>query len=67
MADAIILILVAAIIVLAFKGSVKHFKGEGACCGGGKTRDKEEKGCSCCHCPGDKESPADRNDEKNRK
>ena len=67
MADAIILILVAAIIVLAFKGSVKHFKGEGTCCGGGKNRDKEEKGCSCCHCPGAKESPADRDNEKNGK
>ncbi len=35
MADIIILIAVAVIIVLALKGTVKHFKGEGACCGGG--------------------------------
>ena len=35
MADIIILIAVAVIIVLALKGTVKHFKGEGACCSGG--------------------------------
>ena len=35
MVDVIILIIVAVIIVFAFRGSVKHFKGEGPCCGGG--------------------------------
>ena len=35
MVDVIILIIVAVIIVFAFRGSVKHFKGEGSCCGGG--------------------------------
>ena len=35
MADIIILIAVAVTIALALKGTVKHFKGEGACCGGG--------------------------------
>ena len=44
MVDIIILIIVAVIIVFAFRGSVKHFKGEGSCCGGGaKGLIKEDK------------------------
>ena len=35
MTDIIILLIVAVIIGFALKGSIKHFKGEGACCGGG--------------------------------
>ncbi|EET59539.1 heavy metal-associated domain protein [Marvinbryantia formatexigens DSM 14469] len=35
MADAIIVIIVLIVLILAVKGSVKHFKGEGPCCGGG--------------------------------
>lgn len=34
MVDAIIIILVIALLALAVKGSIKHFKGEGSCCGG---------------------------------
>lgn len=35
MADIIIVLIVVVLLGLALKGSVKHFKGEGACCGGG--------------------------------
>ncbi len=35
MTDAIILLITTVIILFAIKGSIKHFKGEGACCGGG--------------------------------
>ncbi|MGN8887005.1 heavy-metal-associated domain-containing protein [Blautia sp. HCP28S3_G10] len=35
MVDIIIVLIVIALLVLALKGSIKHFKGEGACCGGG--------------------------------
>lgn len=35
MADIIILVLVAVLLVFAARGTVKHFKGEGPCCGGG--------------------------------
>ena len=35
MADSIILLFVLVIIIFAVKGSIKHFKGEGGCCGGG--------------------------------
>ncbi len=33
--DIIVLIVVVIIIAAAVKGSIKHFKGEGPCCGGG--------------------------------
>ncbi len=33
MADSIILLFVLVIIIFAVKGSIKHFKGEGGCCG----------------------------------
>lgn len=35
MADIIILILVAVLLLFAARGTVRHFKGEGPCCGGG--------------------------------
>ena len=35
MVDIIILLIVLVIIIFAVKGSIKHFKGEGSCCGGG--------------------------------
>ena len=35
MVDVIIVLIVAVLIVFAARGSVKHFKGEGSCCGGG--------------------------------
>lgn len=35
MADVIIVLIVVVLLGFALKGSVKHFKGEGACCGGG--------------------------------
>lgn len=34
MVDAIIIICVIVLLGFALKGSIKHFKGEGACCGG---------------------------------
>lgn len=34
MVDAIIIIIVIVLLGFALKGSIKHFKGEGACCGG---------------------------------
>ena len=33
--DAIILLVVVFVMIYAVKGTIKHFKGEGACCGGG--------------------------------
>lgn len=35
MADGIILVIVALFLIAALKGTAKHFKGEGGCCGGG--------------------------------
>ena len=35
MIDAIILLIVLVIMIFAVKGTIKHFKGEGPCCGGG--------------------------------
>lgn len=35
MADIIILLIVLVVIIFAVKGTIKHFKGEGGCCGGG--------------------------------
>lgn len=43
MVDIIILSLVLALIVLAIRSSVKHFKGEGSCCGGGSGSRKGKK------------------------
>ena len=61
MADIIIVLIVVVLLGLALKGSVKHFKGEGACCGGGggsisvdipqKTLDHPKiSGMHCEHC-----------------
>lgn len=41
MANAIIILVVALIVFFAIKGSVSHFKGEGACCGGGDGKTKK--------------------------
>ena len=35
MGDAIIMVVILIVLIFAVKGSLKHFKGEGACCGGG--------------------------------
>ena len=35
MVDIIIIIIVILLLLLALKGTIKHFKGEGPCCGGG--------------------------------
>ena len=35
MVDIIIVLIVIVLLGLALKGSIKHFKGEGVCCGGG--------------------------------
>ncbi len=35
MADTIIILVVVMILIFALKGSIRHFRGEGACCGGG--------------------------------
>ena len=34
MADAIIILVVVVLLIFALKGSIRHFKGQGACCGG---------------------------------
>ena len=34
MVDAVIILIVLVLLFIALKGSVKHFKGEGACCSG---------------------------------
>lgn len=43
MADIIIIIIVIVLLGAALKGSVKHFKGEGPCCGGGSGNTKKSK------------------------
>lgn len=35
MADIIIILIVAVLLFFAVKGSIRHFRGEGSCCGGG--------------------------------
>ena len=44
MADIIIVVIIVVLLGFALKSSIKHFKGEGACCGGGsspkKTKEK---------------------------
>ena len=35
MTNAIIILLLVVLLIFAVKESIKHFKGEGACCGGG--------------------------------
>ena len=43
MADVIIVLIVIILLGLALKGSIKHFKGEGPCCGGGSGSSKKAK------------------------
>ncbi len=44
MVDAIIIIVVIVLLGFALKGSIRHFKGEGACCGGShESLDMQEK------------------------
>lgn len=43
MADIIIILIVVVLLGFALKGSIKHFKGEGACCGGGSGSNKKAK------------------------
>ncbi len=43
MVDAIIILLVVVLLIFALKGSIKHFKGEGPCCGGGSGSGKSSK------------------------
>ena len=43
MTDYIIISIIAVIIVIAVISSVKHFKGEGGCCGGGSYKPKKKK------------------------
>lgn len=43
MADIIIVLIVIILLGLALKGSIKHFKGEGPCCGGGSGSSRKAK------------------------
>ena len=43
MSDVIIIIVLAAAIALGVRESVKHFKGEGGCCGGGSSYKPKKK------------------------
>lgn len=43
MVDAIIVLIVVVLLIFALKGSIRHFKGEGPCCGGGSGSGKSSK------------------------
>lgn len=43
MGDAIIMVVILIVLIFAVRGSLKHFKGEGACCGGGSGSVKPKK------------------------
>lgn len=43
MGDIIIILILILLVFLAAKGSMKHFKGEGGCCGGGSGTKPEKK------------------------
>lgn len=43
MSDVIIILILIVILGFAVKSSIKHFKGEGACCGGGSGRVKTKR------------------------
>ena len=43
MSDVIIMIVILIVLIFAVKGSWRHFKGEGACCGGGSGSVKPKK------------------------
>lgn len=51
MIDVIIIVILALVLLIALKESIKHFKGQGSCCGGGstvKTKRKKLKGAVVC-------------------
>lgn len=39
--NVIVIAILAAVVFIALKGSISHFKGEGGCCGGGGSVEKE--------------------------
>ena len=43
MGNVIIVAVLAVILIIALKGSIKHLKGEGGCCGGGSTIKEPDK------------------------
>ena len=43
MTDAVILVILVIALIYGVKGTVKHFKGEGACCGGGSGTGKAKR------------------------
>ena len=43
MVDGIIIVIVIILLGFALKGTIKHFKGEGPCCGGGSSNTKKAK------------------------
>ena len=43
MTDIIVIIIVVILLGFALKGSIKHFKGEGTCCGGGSGNTEKSK------------------------
>ena len=43
MTDAVIILVIVVFLIFALKGSIKHFKGEGACCSGGSGSVKPKK------------------------
>ena len=42
MVDVIIILIVIVLLIFALKGTLKHFKGESPCCGGGSGQNKTE-------------------------
>ena len=43
MPNVIIVIILTIVVFIGLKESIKHFKGEGACCGGGSSKPKKKK------------------------
>lgn len=43
MIDAIIMVIIVVLLIFALKGSIRHFKGEGPCCGGGSGSGRKAK------------------------
>ena len=43
MVDVIIIIILTIVVFIGLKETIKHFKGEGTCCGGGSTKPKKKK------------------------
>ena len=57
MVNAVIILILVIVLIFATKSSIKHFKGEGACCGGGsgtvrrpKPKKKKLNGMHCQNC-----------------